>query len=209
MAQSLLLQQTVVFSFTRYNKIHYLTFKCTLCLCAHADTHTLWHFHAFSHIFSVFNLWHQMLYICDTQWQRVNSLSPCFLISFLHFLHLMLGCIQCLNTLTPTVTFILTAKLCYCSCLQKLVQKCHVQHLIILVQNKDKWISINMHLCPSVTWPLKNQKPFQIIYQNNVITGTKNIKFLWLALDIDINWKSHVHKILSKLSTACYTVRVM
>jgi hypothetical protein len=52
-------------------------------------------------------------------------------------------------------------------------------------------------------------KPFQIMYQNKVIAGIDNIKFLGLELDININWKKHVYKILPKISIVCYPVRVM
>jgi len=52
-------------------------------------------------------------------------------------------------------------------------------------------------------------EPFQIIYQNKVIAGTNNIKFLGLELDININWKNHAYKSLPKISSACYFVRVM
>jgi hypothetical protein len=51
--------------------------------------------------------------------------------------------------------------------------------------------------------PSQNE-PFQIIYQNKVITESNNITFLGLELDINMNWKNHVHKILSELSSACY-----
>jgi hypothetical protein len=42
---------------------------------------------------------------------------------------------------------------------------------------------------------------FQIMYQNKVISGFDNIKFLGLELDIGINWKKHVYKILPKISS--------
>jgi hypothetical protein len=50
---------------------------------------------------------------------------------------------------------------------------------------------------------------FQIIYQNKIITGTNNTKFLGLELDKNINWKNHVQKIIPKLSRTCYLVRRM
>jgi hypothetical protein len=49
----------------------------------------------------------------------------------------------------------------------------------------------------------------QFIYQNKIITGTNNTKFLGLELDKTINWKNHVQKIIPKLSSACYLVRRM
>jgi hypothetical protein len=52
-------------------------------------------------------------------------------------------------------------------------------------------------------------EPFQIMYQSKVIAGIDNIKFLGLELDIDINWKKHVYKILPKISSVCRLVRMM
>jgi hypothetical protein len=36
---------------------------------------------------------------------------------------------------------------------------------------------------------------FQIIYQNKIITGTNNSKFLGLELDKNVSWKNHVQKL--------------
>ena len=66
---------------------------------------------------------------------------------------------------------------------------------------KDKYSSIYPSYCQN--------KPFQITYQNKVIAGTNNIKFLRLELHININWNNHVYKILPKVSSVCYLVRVM
>jgi hypothetical protein len=38
---------------------------------------------------------------------------------------------------------------------------------------------------------------------------TNNVKFLGLVVDININWKNHVYKILPKISSVCYLLRVM
>jgi hypothetical protein len=56
--------------------------------------------------------------------------------------------------------------------------------------------------------PNQNE-PFQFIYQNKVITESNNIKFLGLEVDMSMNWKNHVHKILSKLSSARYIIRAV
>jgi len=52
-------------------------------------------------------------------------------------------------------------------------------------------------------------KPFQIIYQSKLLTGSNNIKFLGLELDKNVNWKNYVQRILPKLSSACYLIRRM
>jgi hypothetical protein len=50
---------------------------------------------------------------------------------------------------------------------------------------------------------------FQIMHQNRLLIGTNNTKLLGLALDKNINWKNHIQKILSQLSSACYLTRRM
>jgi hypothetical protein len=52
-------------------------------------------------------------------------------------------------------------------------------------------------------------EPFQIMYQSKLIAGNDSIKFLGLEFDTNINWKKHVYKILPKISSVCYPVRVM
>ena len=42
-----------------------------------------------------------------------------------------------------------------------------------------------------------------------MIAGTNNNTFLGLELDININWRNHVYKILLKISSVCYLVRVL
>ena len=38
---------------------------------------------------------------------------------------------------------------------------------------------------------------------------TNNVKFLRLVIDINVNWKNHVYKILPKVSSVCCFCRVM
>jgi len=47
------------------------------------------------------------------------------------------------------------------------------------------------------------------MYQNNVVAGTNSITFLGLELDMNINLKNHVYKILLTINSVCYLVRVM
>jgi hypothetical protein len=39
--------------------------------------------------------------------------------------------------------------------------------------------------------------------------GATNIKFLGLELDMQMSWKTHIAKILPKMSSACYTITTM
>jgi hypothetical protein len=55
----------------------------------------------------------------------------------------------------------------------------------------------------------RQNETLQITYQNRLLTGTNNNKFLGLELDKNVNWKNHIQKILPKLSRACYLIRRM
>jgi hypothetical protein len=59
------------------------------------------------------------------------------------------------------------------------------------------------------TTSYQQNEAFQITYQNKIITGIHNTKFLGLEFDKNISWKNHVQKIIPKLSSACYLFRRM
>ena len=50
---------------------------------------------------------------------------------------------------------------------------------------------------------------FQITQNNKLIKETNNTNFLGLELDKNLNWKTHIKKILPKLSSSCYLIRRM
>jgi hypothetical protein len=50
---------------------------------------------------------------------------------------------------------------------------------------------------------------FYINFQNKIMKGANNIKFLGLELDKHMNWKNDIGKILPKMSSACYVIRSM
>jgi len=72
-------------------------------------------------------------------------------------------------------------------------------------------LALNMEKTSIMKFTPRNRlnETFQIIYQNRLLTGTNNTKFLGLELDKNINWKNHIQKILPKLSSACYLIRRM
>jgi hypothetical protein len=72
---------------------------------------------------------------------------------------------------------------------------------LVLNTEKTNIAKFNPSCCQS--------EPFQIMYQSKVIAGIDSIKFLGLELDTNVNWKKHVYKILPKISSVCYPVRVM
>jgi hypothetical protein len=55
----------------------------------------------------------------------------------------------------------------------------------------------------------RQNKLFPFMFQNRLLIGTNNTKFLRLELDKNINWKNHIQKILPKLSSACFLIRRM
>jgi hypothetical protein len=44
---------------------------------------------------------------------------------------------------------------------------------------------------------------------NKHITNISNIKFLGLHIDETLSWKSHIDKLVTKLSSACYAIRTV
>jgi hypothetical protein len=48
-----------------------------------------------------------------------------------------------------------------------------------------------------------------VTYKNREIANTSNTKFLGLPLDNSFSWKNHIDTIVSKLSSACFTVRAV
>jgi hypothetical protein len=49
--------------------------------------------------------------------------------------------------------------------------------------------------------------PLGIYYKNNLIDEVKSTKFLGMCIDNHMNWKNHINQTLSKLSTACFSIR--
>jgi hypothetical protein len=49
----------------------------------------------------------------------------------------------------------------------------------------------------------------QVMYKNKEIVNTSNTKFLGLTLDNKFSWKNHTDAIVTKLRSACFTVRAV
>jgi hypothetical protein len=59
-------------------------------------------------------------------------------------------------------------------------------------------------------WTKNSQKlDLNITLLNKHITNTINIKFLGLAIDEKLSWKCHINHVLTKLSSACYAIRIV
>ena len=48
-----------------------------------------------------------------------------------------------------------------------------------------------------------------IEFFNNQITNSTSTKFLGLTIEEKVSWKCHINQILSRLSSACYAIRVI
>jgi hypothetical protein len=48
-----------------------------------------------------------------------------------------------------------------------------------------------------------------IHYEKKHITKMPNIKFLEMYLDDTLSWKSHIDKLVTKMSAACYAIRIV
>jgi hypothetical protein len=70
---------------------------------------------------------------------------------------------------------------------------------------------LNMEKTSIIKFTSKNRLTgnFRIIYQTKLISGVNNIKLLGLHIDKNLNWKTHIHNLLPKLSSACYLIRRM
>jgi hypothetical protein len=49
--------------------------------------------------------------------------------------------------------------------------------------------------------------PLGIYYKDNLIDEVKSTTFLGMCIDNHMNWKNHINQTLSKLSTACFSIR--
>ena len=49
----------------------------------------------------------------------------------------------------------------------------------------------------------------QINYDQKSITNATEFKFLGLVIDETLSWKQHIEQVISKMSSACYTLRNM
>jgi len=52
-----------------------------------------------------------------------------------------------------------------------------------------------------------NYSDINITYENNYITKANDLKFLGLNINNTLSWKTHIDKILPKLSSACFAMR--
>jgi len=76
---------------------------------------------------------------------------------------------------------------------------------------KNYLLSLNLNKTTYLQFWTKNSQKLDpnITLMNNQITNTTNTKLLGLAIEETLSWKSHINQVLSRLSSACYTIRVI
>jgi hypothetical protein len=70
-------------------------------------------------------------------------------------------------------------------------------------------LSLNMDKTNIIKFSPSNRQynNLQLMYHSKLLSAVDSTKFLGLELDNHVNWKSHIKKILPKLSGACYVIR--
>jgi len=76
---------------------------------------------------------------------------------------------------------------------------------------KSNLLSLNLNKTTYLQFLTKNSQKLDsnITLANNQITSSTNTKFLGLTVVQTLSWKCHINQILSRLSSACYGIRVI
>jgi hypothetical protein len=76
---------------------------------------------------------------------------------------------------------------------------------------KSNLLFLNLSKTTYLQFLTKNRQKLDlnITLRNNQITSSTNTKFLGLTIEETLSWKCHTNHILSKLSSACYAIRVI
>jgi hypothetical protein len=72
-------------------------------------------------------------------------------------------------------------------------------------------LSLSLNKTTYLQFQTKNSQKLDpdITLMNNQITNSTNTNFLGLAIEETLSWKRHINQILSRLSSACYAIRVI
>lgn len=88
--------------------------------------------------------------------------------------------------------------------------------LTLLLNNINEWfkanlLTLNLDKTYFMQFSTKNINAMNtpIIYNNNQITISTDIKFLGLIIDSTLSWKGHIDRLMSKLGSASYAVRAI
>ena len=73
---------------------------------------------------------------------------------------------------------------------------------------KNNLLFLNLAKTTYVQFLTKNRQK-HITLMNNQITNSTNTKFLGLTIEETLSWKCHINQTLSRLSSACYAIKVI
>jgi len=76
---------------------------------------------------------------------------------------------------------------------------------------RNNLLFLNFNKTTYFQFQTKNSKKLRsnIKLLNNQITNSTNTKFLGLTIEETLSWKWHINQILSRLSSACYAIKVI
>ena len=76
---------------------------------------------------------------------------------------------------------------------------------------KQNSLSLNISKTYFIQFSSKslNYLDINITYENNYITKVNGLKFMGLNINNALSWKTHIDKILHKLSSACFAMRLV
>ena len=76
---------------------------------------------------------------------------------------------------------------------------------------RNNLLFLNFNKTTYLQFRIKNSQKLSsnIKLLNNQITNSTNTKFLGLTIEEMLSWKCHINQILSRLSSACYAIKVI
>ena len=76
---------------------------------------------------------------------------------------------------------------------------------------RSNLLFLNLNKTTYLQFLTKNSKKLDlnITLMNNQITSCTNTKFLCLTIEETLSWKGHIDQIMTRLSSACYALRIV
>jgi hypothetical protein len=76
---------------------------------------------------------------------------------------------------------------------------------------RNNLLSLNLNKTTYLQFRTNNSQKLNsnITLLNNQITNSTNTKFVGLTVEVTLSWKCHISQILSRLSSACYAIKVI
>ena len=76
---------------------------------------------------------------------------------------------------------------------------------------RDNLLFLNLNKTTYLEFLTKNSQKLDLnnTLMNNQITNSTNTQFLGLTIEETLSWKVHINQITSRLSSACYAIRIL